>query len=456
MNKEMIIDIKDLCLNVINKWRVSVVCAVIFAIVLNIFGCITINNELQEKANIVDEKQHALKLTKNKLTETECDTVENMVVSYKTMKAQNADLLEYFENSLLMKVDPNNIPCYSVGFSLNSNKTQDVVILGEDKISDSMAMVFSIEDDTAMYEEIIKKTGIANDVVYVREIVQFIPVSYNYFTLRVIGDDKKTCEQIAEIVTNNLNSKVKSLSEIDNTLSLIKFDGSYSNISDYKLAEKQNDILTDYYNVEVRIGTLLNLLTEIEYDYFEAILESEDATEVTTDKEPVAVEKVWFRAKYAISGAAVGLVFGVLITAILYILSRKLRVEADMEKYYNINVLGNIDKNNDDNAYKFIAEKARVICAKKNIAKIAVAGTVQSDAISEIKNHLYEYIVNDSLNVVICGNINKDSDEYKKVIDAGNVILVEKKGKSDYNEISKEIELCKTCNIDIIGSVFVK
>lgn len=456
MNNEMIIDIKDLCLNIINKWRVSVVCAVVFAILLNIFGCMTINNELQQQANIVDEKQHQLKLAKEKLTETECNTVENMFISYKTMKAQNADLLEHFENSLLMNVDPNNIPCYSVGFSLNSGKTQNIVVLGDDKISDSMAMLFSIEDDTAMYEEIIKKTGIAKDVVYVREIVQLIPVSYNYFTLRVIGEDRKMCEQIAEIVTDSLNSKVKSLLAVDSSLSLVKFDGSYSNISDDKLVKKQNDILTDYYNVEVRIGTLLNLLTSTEYDYFEAILECEDATEVATDKEPVEVNKIWFSAKYTVSGAIVGVVFGVLITAILYILSRKLRVEADMEKYYNINVLGNIDKNNDDNLYKFIAEKTRVICTNKNIAKIAVAGTVQGEDISGIKNQLYEYIGSDSLEIVICGNINMDSDEYKKVIEAGNVILVEKKGRSYYSEISKEIELCKTCNIDIIGSVFVK
>ena len=217
--KEMVIDLKELLAFVLKKWLYFFVITVVCALVIG--GYITVSVKKSKENQYSEEKKEALV---NELTESEANEVENLFSSYIAYKNRIEYSETYLGTSVLMKLDPNHLPVYTVQYSIGSDHyniissfTSSTLGLTEYK---EIADVFGYDTDASSISELVSVSGTSTDEdgysvvldnhnsVYVGNVKNDYKCMLN---LTVYAYNKAQCIKIMQIVEKAIQSQYQNL-----------------------------------------------------------------------------------------------------------------------------------------------------------------------------------------------------------------------------------------------------
>ena len=178
-------------------------------------------------------------------------------------------------------------------------------------------------------------------------------------------------------------------------------------------------------------------------------------------------------------GAVVGAILGCGIIFALYLLEGALRSAEEVKTLYKVKVLGNIDDNmfRKGKLFGFIddlivrlqyfgrkkltyEQEIQMICAnividckKKDRKKVALVSSIGEEVPMPIMEAIVSTCKEKGIIVEEKSSINYNAEALESAAEMGSVNFIEKKRVSLYDELYKEVALCKENEIDVVGMV---
>lgn len=99
-----------------------------------------------------------------------------------------------------------------------------------------------------------------------------------------------------------------------------------------------------------------------------------------------------------------------------------------------------------------------VISAKRTgICDIYVTGTeIERDNIQNILKKLKQAAQQSGIRLIIGQSISIDAEAFSKMSDIGSAIIIEETNVSIYQEIVRELQICKEQGVNVLGSIIVE
>lgn len=482
MDKTREFYIKDVFLYILKKWKSILICMLVFAVLADGYSALKSYKSVTDSQKVINFEETDVSLYTEGLTLENIKKVDETYELYLVYKESLDDLMSYYKNSLKMKIDPNNVPTVYLQYRIS----------GADDISD-IVTAFSngiLSKDSC--ERLKKEANLDVDVQYIEELIDFscndISIKKNsndqilienntskMMSVKIIASNQKMCEKIADVIEKEIISQLESIQKNLGKIGITQISRNYLESNDSELLGEQQACVSRIGNIEANIESLKSSLDSNQQNYYNALINQDYNEEVSDFLEEEKVQ--YINKKYIIVGLAGGLIFAVIIYLILYILNQYLLVDQEMEDYYGIRVLesfsnrthqkeGKIDKlinkifKVNDNFNE--AEKLQMVCTnieiaaeKNDMKRIYLASVSNTEEIENMKQMILKFMEASSLKIVAGNSIITDSESLKEMVCSDGIVLVEQIRKSDFEEIGKEINICKNNDKVIIGSVII-
>ena len=159
--------------------------------------------------------------------------------------------------------------------------------------------------------------------------------------------------------------------------------------------------------------------------------------------------------KTVVLGAAAGLFIAAVILALKYILTPVVKTEDDLRTAFGLPIIGTVNSSSDtSNSLIYSGISA---CAHKSEAKtVYLVSSSEDEAITANRIKMSSMFEGKDLSVVAKGSMLTDPSVIDEIVSSDGVILFEKIGKSLYEDIAREIELCNNYGVPILGTVVIR
>lgn len=405
--QEREINLLDLMVEVLLKWRIIVAWMVVGAVLLGAFSFVQswrasegeanqiaeaqkrLEQLRQEKAEnateMADEMDEAmsklLQWSKEKLTEQQISNVEYTLVYEEVLEKRRT----YKDQSVLMQLDPDHVYKASVTFYVSSN---------------SKERSYSIED---IYEDLIRSAGMAQyiadqvgitaygatELVSLQSEATAKLEGKDSFTVEVIYSDEQGCSDIINAIQDFMDSKHDELADMIGEYVITALKPSFTITSNNFVLSVQRDYYNDVMSLENTIIGRKDSFSLEEWQYYDVLLNG-NITELSTAKarraaaaavaangqsdeesldqaqSEVELEMIIERGatvlpgismRYVLLGAILAAFVYVFAIFIIYILNTKLRYTDNLQEIYGVPQFGLIPgQDNKKNPFGFVDE----------------------------------------------------------------------------------------------------
>jgi len=481
------IDIIDFAKGLLKSWKSLALGAVIGAVAIGGYGytksAVTVDSKTGEPYTGESDSEYAS--FKAAISEGDAVYVEKLAHQYLVYAKEYAEILDYGDRSIALKIDSYNAPEMTTAYAIdeleNDGAESTTVLYGsnedgfvvESNVSNiSGAFGLALKDDKVL-EAIKAEAGLDVDNSVLSELISVGTSGKNILTVSAVGTDKEMCEAVMPVLekkVEEVSTNIKSTYDFE----LSKIDTYYkvgNNSSLDSIQRSYTDYLT---SIRGGINSMAAGLTPEQKEYYTALI-SDINTEVlgnkvdiesykglSTGEESVQAQvetKVVRRLdiKYIVLGIVGGVFVTVFVLAVLYVISGKLRIKDDLSYAFGLSILGEI-KDEERDKIGMIASEVGITASKINASKVCVIGSAKDKKAMDIKKLVCEEIAKragiDSC--ICCEDVLSSSADMERMSETDAVILVEKKNVSKYEDISKELELCDKYDVKTLGSIFVK
>lgn len=452
-NYEQEIDLKDLMFAVFHKWRSIILTAVILGILLGGYklGTGLMNREADGDIQTVQadfaEDVELFERT-NKMYELEIELLKDRI------EAQE----DYFTNSVLMQISP-----YSKYVA-----SADVFIKTDfpDRAGGTYVLMSDAADGILRaYEQVVKRvdgigsvSGRVIEPQYIRELIT-TSVDYegNVLNVTVAFTDESGAKEILDILLDNLDKEYAGIQSKLGNHELIVMDEMSGIVADQGLVNTQRNYSDSLSNLQKSLADKEKAL--------------EDLTPPSQPSALSAVSSLKSGIKYGILGGVLGAFLSVFCICVAFLMSDKMSSEKELKSRFGLRILGvfaqiskkrplsGVDRWLDRMEGKTSRKPAEVyeimaVNVKNYMEegqKILILGSASNGKMSEIAEELRKRVPGAEIQV------GQDMEQYAETLrllpEAGQVILVEERGKSKYEEIQNQVEVIRSLNKDIIGCV---
>lgn len=454
-NYEQEIDLKDLMFAVFHKWRSIILTAVILGILLGGYKLGTglmnreANGDIQTVQADFAEDVDLFERT-NRMYELEIGLLKERV------EAQE----DYFTNSVLMQLNPYSKNVASAGVFIKTD------------LLDRMNGTYVLMSDDAdgilkAYEQVIKRAEgierISGTAIEPRYLMELITTSVDYagnmLNVTVAYKEEAGAQEILEMLLSNLKKEYTEIQSKFGNHELIFMDETSGIITDPGLVNTQRNYSDSLSNLQKSLADKEKAL--------------EDLTPPSQPSALSAVSSLKSGIKYGILGGVLGAFLSVFCICVAFLMSDKMSSEKELKSRFGLRILGvfaqiskkrplsGVDRWLDRMEGKTSRKPAEVyeimaVNVKNYMEegqKILILGSASNGKISEIAEELRRRVPGAEIQV------GQDMEQYAETLrllpEAGQVILVEERGKSKYEEIQNQVEVIRSLNKDIIGCVVV-
>lgn len=412
--------------NIVKVIAGSIVFAIAFVGFLYVSDMRKYNGSIESGKNIIEAEE---------LTYDEIKIVDNLI-----MMQDRADFYQnYLEKSYLMNMDVYNVNKVVLQYYVDSEYTFDLSSDNELDYTTSLLEMYNIYMNSSEF-----RTNIMNDLdeEYIKEL---FAISTNY--------DAKTLN-ISVYVPENANSETIK----ERLMTLIKEkENEIQAYGKHKLITLSEDIIQEYDSgLESKLYSIRKTISDTRS---QVIVLKTDLTENQQNylqnyydiKKQETIEKPNLKVVNIVLGIVLGSVIMCAYYMFASILSGRLQCADDIRVMFGVKVLGEYTGTNMD---EYLATKIKCTCEKNNINQLLIIGSACNEA-KGIEN-VIDLIKNSNIDVVHANSIIDDSSSYKKMCEINNVILLEKKHVSKYNDIAEELQIIIDNKVNIIGTIVVQ
>ncbi|RKM60894.1 hypothetical protein D6856_07545 [Butyrivibrio sp. XB500-5] len=449
------IDLKDLLSFLVRHMRFFVIVMVIGCTLGSAYGFMK-ENLSNDSGNKKEDSVKPL------LTSKEIYEVNSSVNTYTTYFNRYNEVLKYKNESPLMEIDGYNAPkstctyvlsCYGP-VNLNNPESSSITNINnssEKTIVDNIINLYSVEinkDDTV--DKVKKAMGSDLDDRYVRELYFVEKNGFSLMTVtaygRTLDESKNNLQQLMQAIEEKSGTVAKS---VKHEITVATTTSNYEK-SSYIISNKDsiNNQLKDLNNSMMSVAANLS---GNQKTYFTELLDELDI-EYGIEKAEKHDFEIKTVLKYGIFGCAAAAFVLALIYSALYVLSPTLKTEDDLKYAFQIPVIGTVKDFDADNM-NIISSGICATVRTKPSSNIYIVSSYMDDNVEAIKLKIIDKVKEKNVQLKKGISMITDFETLDNAIASDGIVLLETIRKSRYENIEKELELCKNYNIKILGAV---
>ena len=447
------ISLRQLFWKVMMGWKLWIVCAVLFAILLPGVKYAKDVRAYHAALQPKDEKQEPTVV----LTDDEQQQIDD-VKSLKLLIEKNSN---YMQNSIMMNIDPYQEHRMELQYYIDSDFVMNYTKDSKKDYTSAIANAYVDYANNGVDQKTIwKDVSAKSEDKYLAELVSAYSNSDNTFSVIIKYTDKKGLESVAKQIQNELEKKQPEFSKRIGGHKLVLVSENYQICTDSDLATSQGNVSNLIKSYRDQITTLKSAMSEDQLSELEREenLESDDKEESATVQDAApALSK-----KYVVCIA---------------VLSNKLQAAEELVRYYKMRQFGIITREqrtkgitgfllrikyrnqkmlSPEASLQMASSNIELYCKNEGITKLFLTGSEIERMKKEWITKLTEHLKASGIQVVYGENICYDSAAMREASEAGHVVLVEITDTSIYQEIEKELRMLKDWNVDVIGCVGVE
>lgn len=406
----------------------------------------------------------------NNLSESDQQEVETVLNNRKILQ----NYLEYQSDSILMNINPYKEN--RVILEYYTSASNELVTKSVQAYVDNQILAHQVQEQLG---EKYSEENIGELIKYskanVREIDNTVvvleqPDDNEVFSIYVIGADATQAANIADVVEQVFQEYMVQMSDKFTPATINLQQRSQSVVSDSELANEQNVLATNIGSTQVRINTLINSLSDAQ----KSIIEMDEGIETTTEATTGA--RVSINLMTIAIGLLLGLVVMMAVYILLYILKPSLKYEEEIQDVFQIQLLGEIKKENKKNGQldKWIKqlnntkqpsaeEQLNRIhqmllyqCINKEVRKICFVSSVELlDDDKQNLRKLQDVLIKSNVQTIVVDHVFSNGDNLEELLNCKDIVLVEKNNQSRFKNINKEMEMLTRQQQNILGYIVI-
>lgn len=494
MNEEEVqIDLMTLLHYILRKWRSIIVVMLIVAVAANLYS---VKKSMSEAAAVstteeVDiEKQ--IENAKGELTADELEQVEHVYSMYEHNSQLYQENKEYLEKSMLMQLNPNEIPTVMLNYQFKKDQADEELsniftmyenaLLDEDTCT-AIIQVFGEEYANTSVRELISVTDTENvqnsDIIKLQN-----DKNSGILSIQIYADSEEQCEQVAEIVKKRVMEYTEQLQQIFGIYTVNAISEQYYISSDSNLNVQKSDAVNAVNNAYTAMKNITSGLSEKQIGYFDLLTKDcEDQTLVKEDTQATAnmtANVQYISMKYILIGLLAGMFLAVCWYAVIYIMTQTVKDVDEVKIITNLPVFGTVLRNNENGKRNMIdrwidswfahdkksenndllltriSHEVAMLAGQKDKRNLLVACSESDQNLKKQADSLVEKLRELGMNVTSTDSLVSDNTEVLKQLEsADSAVFVEQLMKSERNQIREAVELCRRCQVEVLGSVIV-
>lgn len=276
---ELEIDLIDLLKRCLKRWKLLVVCALVGAVLLNIYGVYkdnTASDDADSSASDTEQTDAPAVLTaaeyRAQLSEAEAAAVEDTFDVYQSYLQQYNDYAAYCDASTYMQLDYQNIAYGYVDYLVDDHYEVENTLNDKREMRDTIIQQFVEQikcPDT--YELVANALQLSADDTDVRLYINAWNDDNGVLVISVVAPDEATRDALVEIAKQRIaesETKIHDLcGDFDITLSQ---EERYAGLST-SVQDTQNDIRSSLLAARDRLNGLTNGFTDAQLNYYYAL-----------------------------------------------------------------------------------------------------------------------------------------------------------------------------------------
>lgn len=389
----------------------------------------------------------------------------------RTLVGRIEEYEEYLSQSALMQIDPYEKPVVELQYYVESDYTYNYTKDNQsDYTGNIMVLYCNYVKSGEMSDKVIKAAKLPISQADFSELCTVSQVGAT-MSISVVWSEMDKLDLISDFIKEELRQKESEFQEVgSHKLKLLR--ESKNVIADTDLAEKKNTFANNIVYMNTQLNALKVNMSEQQLE----LLHSENGLD--SDDSEIELIKPGFNKKYAFLGVFLGIFMVCVLLAIKRLFAVKLQTPEEIRTFYNMRILGEIAVQPEKKLFlsciddKLLAIKNRrkkklsleqqikvtaanivLSCKKQGIGHIYITGSEYETADRKILAMLKQELSAQNIRLNEGENIFYDAESLKRGMEVGNILFIERKGQSIYDEIFNELNLAKEQNSNILGVV---
>ena len=477
IGQERVITIADLIKEIIRRFWLVIVLAVIFAALAGGY-------KYMKDSKAAATQTGAESPVASNLTEEDQKEVDNILLIEDNMLQQQ----EYAENSVLMKIDPYNESVATLQYYFNAESAADSTAQSRNR--NLLDLYESYVNNGTLTDDLTEK-GADLDAQYLGELIScesqagmaadsasdlvVLEQQATSFSIKIIHADDDSCRKLAEKVAECIQEYQDKLISSVGQHELVLVDTAYARMVDNTLLTYKYDRVNSIVTMQERIETLKENLSaeqleavEAQAGQLQAVADGEEVSESDT------AVSVTISKKYVAVGALGGIILACLFIVICYVMRGTINKAEDLQYLYNIRILGEMNMKDRKNVFlslwnKLIGRREKVLtldeqiallktnlrlaCEKEQIHKLLISGC--DGKTLEYLQDAFGNLEEDGLHLEYVQDLFDSPQSLGKLAEFNDVVFVEFIRKSQYSDIIKQIKICSEQQVTVLGAVVV-
>ncbi len=469
----VLIDIKDVMFFVLKKIKIVVILSLVFCL-LGLMIAWFKNTVTVESNNVIDISSRLPGETDESYN-NRCNKVNQAVRVMETIESLSSQAqiqYEYFNNSILMQLDPLNTAISDAQIAIVSDSEVSGVpyalcLAYENEIHNGNYIndiASSLDCESRYISELITISfpGISDENEHVD--VPDVNSSVVVINVEVVGESTEMAETIMSFLIEDVISYCDLLNSNDSVAHSIDVIGQQTSVSySDSVREAQLKASTNNYDIQQRIhnqNTVLDALAkQLGFSDRNGLYTPAEATVNTS------VSKPYF--EYGVVGFLLGTVLAVVVIFAIYVWGRKIMTQtqffsvftcidkigvckpesdkSSIVKFFDMKT-GDNSNLSTENIDKLVSNNCRNLTS--DMAKVLITGTVDSEA---VKKKIEELDLGGDVKLDMFSN----PDILAKAASYDGIVLVEQRGVSDKKRVKDQINLLMNTGKRIVGAIIL-
>lgn len=476
-NYEQEIDLKDLMFAVLRRWRLIILVAIVFAVLLGGFKAASGLGQMKDAEYVASKQQEY----DNSVDQYEI-TKERLEKEVENIKASLENQNDYMEKSMLMNINPYDEYVSAASFYVATDyQIMPGMAYQNVNIAPSvMAAYMGMIQNGEMYDYVLRSMDSIPERRYLQELVTVTPdYDNNMFNIRVVCDTEDGAAKIMSLIMESLNdySAVVSQKIGPHSLNVLSDSEAAGPEASAAPGEKETPGAPDVYatvDLELekkqqeqsnRIETLNQSLT----DKTKELIDLKEPENIMPSRSGAFKSAV----KYAVLGGVLGGFLAVFFICVGFLMSDKLANDREIRRRYGLMVLGVLDGAERKSPFAFVDRFLDCMegTAARRMDREKAFGVVSANVLNYVGDARQILLITSSdssllervsgelssalpgLTLTAGGNLDREAEAIRKAASCDAVILVEKRKASSFSGIERELDMVRSLDKKVLGCI---
>lgn len=467
------INLLDMFWAICLKWRSIILISVLVTIIVGCYSYVSIKQQYSQT------QETEVELSDEEMSEvSKYITIEN---NYESQK-------QYIVDSPLMNLDANgyydgNLQYWIKMEGDNAEGMRDAIVkmyqaaLKKDSFYEKVGECLNGQYEEVYYTEIVDTEGMIDKNVY--QIIQDNSEEKGIITVHIRLMEEENVEKILQLVQQEFASVSTSVSATLGAHELIVLANEVSFISSDELFAYQKSNITELRDNATSLAAAKKDLSDNQNKYLE-LREKEkvEAAAHSSVEEEESINIYAYVIKQMVFAWIIIVVVIVLLYALRYLFNSSVRVEDSMEHLYGITTLAkvqakevkkynlidglilkarhaNVEIVDIRKAASMLTSSIRIACKKEEKAKVLFTSHGRTQEEKKIVELVKKELSKDGIEVSLGGSLHKDCKSLEEGFETSMLILMENAGETKYKTIEKELQLCNSYGMTVVGMVII-